>query len=145
MKKIKEFLESHPLISYNSIGVALGLRDGQLRADRDIPKKYLIQVEKILMGYGYVPSEERVEEILHEVLDKPKLVAERKRQAQVLINTGEVIFEQGAMEICKDCIRAKAVLIKKTHSVKNGAIGILEGGLFKRVLLDDGDYYVEKL
>ena len=128
MKKIKEFLESHPLISYNSIGVVLGLRDGQLRADRDIPKKYLVEVEKILMGYGYLPDLDSVNEMV--------TMPEKK----FLTDHGTLIDEAGNEEMY-----VEPNLTHKTHVSRNGSLGVVEGTIFKRSVFDDGDYYVEKL
>ena len=118
-KKIQGFLLSHPLINYNGIAVQLGLANGQLRSDRSIPKKYVLDVEKILMGYGYV----RVVDSVNEMVVMPEKVAVKE-------------VENGA----------DFMVMTKTHEVKNGVIGKTnDKGWFFKEVLEDGDYFVKKL
>jgi hypothetical protein len=127
MEKIREFLKTHHAISYNWLGVQLGLPVGRLRADRAIPKKYLVEAEKILMGYGYLPSVDSVNEMVTGETWTPKAKLGVRMTPDI-------------KEIEKDFIG-----YPKTHVCRNGVLGILDGGLFKRSLFDEGDYFVKKL
>ena len=138
MKRIKEFLESHPLISYNGIGVALGLRDGQLRSDRAIPKKFIVEVEKLLMGYGYLPGVDSVNEMVTGDYEVKTKMGVRMTSVDNVPETFESMLKDVPL------IPPTAPYVA-THVCRNGLLGVMDGGLFKRVLLDDGDYFVKKV
>jgi hypothetical protein len=152
--KIAKFLKSHPLISYNGIGVSLGLRDGQLRPDRAIPKKFVVEIERVLMGYGYVPDnwskdksdmDERHNKLIDETLSDivsciPDTIGELRKIGREVSAVPEKLKQYPVEPV--ECEFSVAV---KTHEVRNGHIGVVETNLFKRVILDDGDYFVKKL
>jgi hypothetical protein len=139
MKKsndIEVWLREHPAISYNWLGVRLGLAVGQLREDRSIPKKYRLGAERVLMDYGYVPGLDSVNEMVTGS-EEPYFV--KTKMGVRMTRVGYV------PESVKQYPETPEECFAKTHEVRNGVIGVLEGNLFKRVLLDEGDYYIKKL
>jgi hypothetical protein len=57
--EIKEFMQSHPAISYSYVEKELGIPHGMFREKRPIPEAYRERIAALLSDYGYNVSVEK--------------------------------------------------------------------------------------